>query len=145
MDPKTGPPGFHWALAKHTGFLLSRIGMVAQRRFGERLASLGLNPRMWAVLNVLDAEGPITQHALGQCVGTFVEDLVENLQSLIGQADLVGVRVEQEPRHLPATVGGGDVPVLAPDVASWLLYPSQERLDLGPEGRHVSGQCTPVT
>ena len=32
-----GPHGFHKALAKHTGFLISRLGLVAQKRFAELL------------------------------------------------------------------------------------------------------------
>jgi hypothetical protein len=43
---------------------------------------------------------------LGHRVGTLVEDLVEDLQALVGQADLVGVGVEQEPGHLAGAVLG---------------------------------------
>jgi DNA-binding MarR family transcriptional regulator len=66
-----GPPGFHGALARHTGFLISRVGMVAQKQFSERIETLGLTTRMWGALNVLDAEGAITQHAL--CMGTGMD------------------------------------------------------------------------
>ena len=36
---------------------------------------------------------------LGHRIGALVEDLVEDLQALVGQADLVGVRVDQQPGH----------------------------------------------
>jgi len=32
-----GPPGLHNSLMRHTGYLISRMGMVAQKRFAERL------------------------------------------------------------------------------------------------------------
>ena len=77
-----GPPGFHEALAKHTGFLISRLGMVAQKRFAELLDKLDLNPRMWGVLNVLDVEGAITQHALGKLVGIDPSSMVSTIDEL---------------------------------------------------------------
>jgi DNA-binding MarR family transcriptional regulator len=80
--PVTGPPGVHDALTKHTGFLLSRMGMVATKQFSERLEELGLNTRMWGALNVLDAEGAITQHALGRCTGIDPSSMVATIDEL---------------------------------------------------------------
>jgi DNA-binding MarR family transcriptional regulator len=77
-----GPPGVHHALTKHTGFLLSRMGMVASRRFAQTLEELDLNPRMWGALNVLDAEGAITQHALGKCTGIDPSSMVSTIDEL---------------------------------------------------------------
>jgi DNA-binding MarR family transcriptional regulator len=81
-EPIPGPPGIHSALMRHTGFLLSRMGMVAQKQFAERLEALGLTTRMWGALNVLDAEGAITQHALGKCVGTDPSSMVSTIDEL---------------------------------------------------------------
>ena len=64
--------------------------------------------------------GPRRVGALGHRVGPLVEDLVEDLQALVGQADLVGVGVRQQPRHLVGTVVWGLCAVLAADVASRL-------------------------
>jgi DNA-binding MarR family transcriptional regulator len=75
-------PGFHAALSKHTGFLLSRIGTIAQRRFAERLAEIGLNPRAWGALNILDHEGPIAQHALGKRAGIDPSSMVSTIDEL---------------------------------------------------------------
>lgn len=75
-------PGLHSALMRHTGFLINRIGAVARKRFTERLETLGLNLRMWGVLNVLDAEGPITQHALGKSVGIDPSSMVSTIDEL---------------------------------------------------------------
>src|SRR5438270_7548311 len=77
-----GPPGIHPALTRHTGFLISRMGMVAQKRFAERIGSLGLHPREWGALNVLDAEGPITQHALCTCIGMDPSSMVSTIDDL---------------------------------------------------------------
>jgi DNA-binding MarR family transcriptional regulator len=76
------PAAVHSALARHTGFLLSKLGGIAQRRFAERMDSLGLNPRMWGALNVLEAEGEITQHALGKCVGIDPSSMVATIDEL---------------------------------------------------------------
>ncbi len=81
-EPLPGPPGIHSALMRHTGFLLSRMGMLAQKQFAERLEALGLTTRMWGALNVLDAEGAITQHALGKCVGTDPSSMVSTIDEL---------------------------------------------------------------
>ncbi len=78
-----GPPRtLHRALSRHTGFLLSKIGGIAQKRFAERIESVGLNVRMWGALNVLDAEGAISQHALGQSVGIDPSSMVATIDEL---------------------------------------------------------------
>jgi DNA-binding MarR family transcriptional regulator len=81
-DTVPGPPILHKALIRHTGFLLSRMGMVAQKQFAERIASIGLSPRMWGALNVLEAEGAITQHALCQGVGMDPSSMVATIDEL---------------------------------------------------------------
>ena len=77
-----GPPGVHGALTRYTGFLLSRVGMVAMKQFAEVLEPLGLTTRLWGALNVLDAEGAITQHALGACVGIDPSSMVATVDEL---------------------------------------------------------------
>jgi DNA-binding MarR family transcriptional regulator len=77
-----GPPGVHDALTRYTGFLLSRMGMVAMKQFAATLEPLGLTTRLWGALNVLDAEGAITQHALGACVGIDPSSMVATVDEL---------------------------------------------------------------
>lgn len=74
--------GLHRALIGHTGFLITRVGMVAQRRFAERIESLGVTPRMWGALNVLDAEGAITQHTLCKGIGIDPSSMVATIDEL---------------------------------------------------------------
>src|SRR5579875_2669176 len=75
-------PGLHAALLRNTGYLLSRVGAFASHRFAERLAALGLTTRQWGVLNVLDAEGPISQQQLGRAVGVDPSTMVATIDEL---------------------------------------------------------------
>jgi DNA-binding MarR family transcriptional regulator len=77
-----GPAGVHRALIKHTGFLLARMGHVAAKQFSARLDELGLTTRMWGALNVLDAEGAITQQTLGKCTGIDPSSMVSTIDDL---------------------------------------------------------------
>ena len=72
----------HPALARNTGFLLSRIGDLTRRQFAENLAPLELTPRMFGVLNMLDAEGAITQLALCRAVGMDPSSMVSTIDEL---------------------------------------------------------------
>jgi DNA-binding MarR family transcriptional regulator len=84
MTEPTGPPlfGLHRALMRHTGFLINRIAITARKRFAAQMESIGLNLRQWGVLNVLDAEGALTQQALGRCVGIDPSSMVSTIDEL---------------------------------------------------------------
>jgi len=82
MSQIPAPPALHEALLGHTGFLLSRIGMVAQKQFAERDDPLGVTPRMWGALNVLYSEGAISQHALCKGVGMDPSSMVATIDEL---------------------------------------------------------------
>jgi DNA-binding MarR family transcriptional regulator len=85
MADTPGVPPLHTALARHTGFLISRMGMVAQKQFSERIAALGLTPRMWGALDVLDSEGEISQHALCKGIGMDPSSMVATIDELEAQ------------------------------------------------------------
>lgn len=80
--PAPGAPGLHAALVRHTGYLVSRCGAYAAKQFAERLESIGLTPRMWGALNVLDAEGPVSQHQLGRAIGMDPSSMVGTIDEL---------------------------------------------------------------
>ncbi len=82
QDPHPGPPGVHRALVKHTAFLLARMGHVAAKAFSARLEKLGMTTRMWGALNVLDAEGAVTQQKLGQSTGIDPSSMVATVDDL---------------------------------------------------------------
>jgi DNA-binding MarR family transcriptional regulator len=80
----SGPvaPGMHAALVRNTGYLISRCGMYATRHFAERIESVGLTPRMWGALNVLDVEGPVSQQQLGAAIGMDPSSMVGTIDEL---------------------------------------------------------------
>ena len=85
--PSSGPgfgpgPGMHNALVRHTGYLVSRMGVYASKRFAERLSTLGLTPRMWGALNVLDSEQSVTQQQLGRSIGMDPSSMVNAIDEL---------------------------------------------------------------
>ncbi len=63
--------------------------------------------------------------ALGHGVVALVEDLVEDLQPLVGETYLVGVGVKEHPGHLARAVLGILRPLLTADVAGRLGHPEQ--------------------
>jgi DNA-binding MarR family transcriptional regulator len=95
---------------KHTGFLLARMGHVAAKQFSARLEELGLTIRMWGALNVLDAEGPLTQQALGKLTNIDPSSMVSTVDDLEA-AGLVERRRHPSDRRAHAihiTDGGGE-------------------------------------
>jgi DNA-binding MarR family transcriptional regulator len=58
------------------------MGHVAAKQFGAKLEELGLTTRMWGVLNVLDAEGAITQQKLGKFSGIDPSSMVSTIDDL---------------------------------------------------------------
>jgi DNA-binding MarR family transcriptional regulator len=84
-DPHVDSPGLPDALKRYTGFLLNKVGMIAQKQFSARLESLGLTTRMWGALNVLDAAGAITQHALCKGTGMDPSTMVSTIDELEAQ------------------------------------------------------------
>jgi DNA-binding MarR family transcriptional regulator len=82
MEQEQAPVGLHEALARHTGFLISRVGHIARKQIAGRIESQGLTMRMWGALNVLDAEGEITQHALCKGIGIDPSSMVATIDEL---------------------------------------------------------------
>lgn len=54
------------SLAGSIGFLLNRNALLIRDRVSQVLKPLGLSPRELGLLRILDSEGPLTQHELGQ-------------------------------------------------------------------------------
>jgi DNA-binding MarR family transcriptional regulator len=100
-EPFSAPHTLHSALSRNTGYLVSRVGVVAQRRFAQRMATLGLTTRMWGVLNVLEAEQPITQQALAKATETDPSSIVATIDQL-ERDDLVQRRPHPSDRRANA-------------------------------------------
>jgi DNA-binding MarR family transcriptional regulator len=81
-ETSPGAPLLHPALVRNTGYLISRLGFYASRHFAERLATVGLTPRMWGALNMLDHEGDVSQQQLGRAIGIDPSSMVSTIDEL---------------------------------------------------------------
>jgi hypothetical protein len=79
---------------------------------------------------------------LGQRPGALVEDLVEDLDPLVGLTDLVGVRVAQQPARAHRSPRLDHLVVLAADVLGRLADPVEQRLEDLPVRRRRERACT---
>jgi DNA-binding MarR family transcriptional regulator len=80
---ETNPgPLLHPALLRNTGYLISRLGFYASKQFGERLATMGLTPRTWGAMNMLDHEGDVSQQQLGRAAGIDPSSMVSTIDEL---------------------------------------------------------------
>jgi hypothetical protein len=61
-------------------------------------------------------------------VGALIQNLVQDLQPLIGQADLVHIGVSEEPSHFSVAVLRNYRSIFAPDIAGWFAHPRKKRL-----------------
>lgn len=97
--------------------------------------------------NTRPAHGGLHVHpggigTLGDGVGPLVQDFVEDLESLVGETDLIGVRIDQQPRQRCGAVLGRSGAELATDVARGLRHLGKQRFGAGPEGLHACTECT---
>jgi DNA-binding MarR family transcriptional regulator len=70
-------------LSRRAGFLLAQLGAHRHRRFAERLAPLGLQPRQYGMLSQLAANEGQSQQALSRALGlhrSAVVALVDDLE-----------------------------------------------------------------
>jgi DNA-binding MarR family transcriptional regulator len=81
-EPRFGADSLHPALVRNTGYLISRLGYYASRRFADRLATVGLTPRMWGAMNMLEFEGDVSQQQLGRAVGMDPSSVVSTIDEL---------------------------------------------------------------
>ncbi len=81
-ETSPGAPLMHPALVRNTGYLISRLGFYASKQFAERLATVGLTPRMWGAMNMLDHEGDVTQQQLGRAIGMDPSSMVSTIDEL---------------------------------------------------------------
>lgn len=73
-------------------FLLSQVGIHASKRFAERIATVGLNPPLFRVLNLVDAaEGKSLQ-----AIGAAIEVPAGRMVSLVDELEQRGL-VERRP------------------------------------------------
>jgi DNA-binding MarR family transcriptional regulator len=76
------------AFERGTGFLLSRLGSLASRSWAAFLAAHDLTQSQYAVLVVLNEQGPVGQQRLAQLVAVDARNIVQVLDSL-GARELI--------------------------------------------------------
>jgi DNA-binding MarR family transcriptional regulator len=81
-EPTPYASTLHPALVRNTGYLISRLGFYASRQFAEQLATVGLTPRMWGAMNMLDHEGDVSQQQLGRAIGMDPSSMVSTIDEL---------------------------------------------------------------
>jgi DNA-binding MarR family transcriptional regulator len=81
-EPSHGHSLLHPALLRNTGYLISRLGFYASKQFAERLATMGLTPRTWGAMNMLDHEGDVSQQQLGRAAGIDPSSMVSTIDEL---------------------------------------------------------------
>lgn len=70
------------AFERGTGFLLSRLGTLAERGWSALLSEHGLTPTQYVVLVVLSGHGALGQGRLAQLTGVDARNLVAVLNAL---------------------------------------------------------------
>jgi DNA-binding MarR family transcriptional regulator len=83
---------------KSVAFMLSILGTMETRSFGELMASLGLEPRSFGVLRALADIGPVTQHQLSTAAHVPTSTLVALLDDLEAR-DLISRHPHPEDRR----------------------------------------------
>jgi DNA-binding MarR family transcriptional regulator len=69
-------------LANYLGFMLNWAGQRSARAFAERLAPLGIHPRHFGVMLLIDASPGLTQHELGEAAAIDPSSMVGVLDEL---------------------------------------------------------------
>jgi DNA-binding MarR family transcriptional regulator len=82
-------------------FLLSQVGIHASRQFAERIATVGLNPPLFRVLNLVDAAEGRSQQAIGQAIEVPASRMVALVDEL-EQRGLVERRPDPADRRVRA-------------------------------------------
>jgi DNA-binding MarR family transcriptional regulator len=106
-----GLPDLPPKLAGRTGFLVARCLFVVRAAEGAALAPLGLKPRHFAALAVLDDIGPCAQQRLADNLGvsnTIVVQLADRLEEL-GLVERRAVRGDRRVQLLTVTSPGARV------------------------------------
>ncbi|MGN6215744.1 MAG: MarR family winged helix-turn-helix transcriptional regulator [Solirubrobacterales bacterium] len=96
------PPGTNGDRAPSTlAFLLSQVGIHASKRFAERIATIGLHPPLFRVLNLVDAAEGTSQQAIAAGVGIPPSRMVALVDEL-EQRGLVERRPDPKDRRVRA-------------------------------------------
>jgi DNA-binding MarR family transcriptional regulator len=91
-------PRVHPAVSGFTGFLMRKVSHASFEGFAAIVGSRGLHPMHFGLMSILDAEGSISQHELGQMLGVDPSTMVARMDAL-EQGGLVERRRSDEDRR----------------------------------------------
>ncbi len=75
--------GLPTAMASNVGFLLARLGAEAAERFVQALEPIGIRPRHYAVLSLIDeSDDELSQRAIGTCLAIDKSSMVAAVDEL---------------------------------------------------------------
>ena len=89
----------HEALGAFTGFLLRKVSTASFEGFAEIVGAYGLHPMHFGLLNIIDAEEPISQHDLGNRIGIDPSSMVARMEVLDEQGLIVRERRAEDRRN----------------------------------------------
>ena len=72
----------HGAVNAYTGFLLKKVSTASFNAFAEIVGKHGLHPMHFGMLNMIDAEAPISQQELSQKTGIDPSTMVARMDVL---------------------------------------------------------------
>jgi DNA-binding MarR family transcriptional regulator len=88
----------HPSLEVYTGFLLRKISAASFQRFSEATDEHSLHPMHFGMLNVLEADSPISQHELARRTGVDPSSMVARMDVLEEQGMVERRRREDDRR-----------------------------------------------
>jgi DNA-binding MarR family transcriptional regulator len=90
-------PG-HKAVDAYTGFLLRKVSMASFEGFSKIAASYGLHPMHFGMLNIIEAEEPISQQELSSRTGIDPSTMVARMDVLYDRGLVERKRSEEDRR-----------------------------------------------
>jgi MarR family transcriptional regulator, lower aerobic nicotinate degradation pathway regulator len=84
-EPAILPPAIPPALLTYIGFVMNKAGLGIREMVGEYLRPLDIDVRHFAVMNLLDASGPLSQQGIAQfvqCDRTTMVSVIDQLEEL---------------------------------------------------------------
>lgn len=90
-------PG-HAAVNAYTGFLMRKVSQASFEAFAEIAGAYGLHPMHFGILNIIEAEEPISQSELSGCTGIDPSTMVARIDVLYDKGLVERARSEEDRR-----------------------------------------------
>jgi len=94
----------HGAVNAYTGFLLKKVSTASFSAFAEIVGEHGLHPMHFGMMNIIAAEGPISQQELSQRTGIDPSTMVARMDVLEEHGLIERVRSAEDRRSYDITL-----------------------------------------